>query len=55
MRVSAGGGNPQEGEVIEVVEMDVDEARNLYNAKEANAPPSFLYGLGWFLINKCVK
>ncbi|XP_066148005.1 uridine diphosphate glucose pyrophosphatase NUDT14-like [Euwallacea fornicatus] len=54
MRVSKGGGT--EDELIEVVEMTLDEVKK-YVTQTAivNSPPSFLFGIYWFLLHKSPK
>ena len=46
------GGVAEEGELIEVVEMTVDEVKRLLAEPEVNATPVALYGLMWFLAHK---
>ena len=48
MRVGPGGGLASEGEMIEVVEYTVDEARNLMTDETINKVHAFLYALYWF-------
>ena len=48
-RVSSGGGVSEEGEMIDVVEMSVEEVRRLLGQEEVNCPTFCLYGLQWFL------
>ena len=43
----SGGGLAEEGELIEVVEMTVEEVRKLLAEPEVNATPVALYGLMW--------
>ena len=52
MRVNAGGGLVDEGEVIEVIEMSIPEAVSYSEAMENCSCPGFLFGLLWFLRNK---
>lgn len=47
-----GGGLPEEGEMTEVVEMNVDEVKEYMTSKIVQSPPSFLNGINWFLLNK---
>lgn len=48
-----GGGGGVEDEIIEVVEYTMDEARALVaQGSRVNGPPSFLFGVLWFLCNK---
>ncbi|KAA0186719.1 hypothetical protein HAZT_HAZT007852 [Hyalella azteca] len=51
-KVAAGGGLAAEGELIEVVEMSIEEARQLLKQKAVQSPGEFLFGLMWFLANK---
>ncbi|GFO35366.1 GDP-mannose-4,6-dehydratase nudk [Plakobranchus ocellatus] len=48
MRESAGGGLAQEGELIEVVELSIKEARNLIYDETQNREPCLLVALQWF-------
>ncbi|XP_060520110.1 uridine diphosphate glucose pyrophosphatase NUDT14-like [Cylas formicarius] len=51
MKVSSGGG--VEDEIIEVVEYTIDEIKKYVTQKDViNSPPSFLFGIYWFLLNK---
>lgn len=52
-RVSSGGGIAQEGEMIEVVEMSIEDVKAYLLKPEVNCPTFTLYGLMWFLQNKC--
>lgn len=52
MKVSDGGGNAHEGEYIEVIEMDLQEANSLIYDETAPRPPSLLLALMWFFQNK---
>ena len=54
-RVSAGGGLPQEGELIEVVELPLDQIKQFLGQSCVNSPSFTLYGLQWFLANKNSK
>jgi UDP-sugar diphosphatase len=51
-KVSSGGGLVEEGEMIEVIEMSVNEVRRLISKEDINSPPFTLYGIQWFLRNK---
>ena len=53
MKKGRGGGLAEEGELIEVVEMGVEEVREMVGKKEVNVSASALYGIMWFLLNKC--
>lgn len=53
-RVCQGGG--VDGEMIEVVEYSMEEARQLVTqGASVTSPPSFLLGVLWFLTNKAPK
>nr|XP_033338370.1 uridine diphosphate glucose pyrophosphatase NUDT14-like [Megalopta genalis] len=52
MRTHPGGGIASAGELIEIVEMSIPEVKQYINSKEVQSPPSFLYGVTWFLLNK---
>ena len=52
MKVGPGGGVEEEGEMIEVVEMSLDEVRELVKRTDVNTTPPTLYGIMWFLVNK---
>lgn len=50
-KAAEGGG--VEDEIIDVVELTMDECRNmLKQGTTNNAPPSCLLGISWFLANK---
>ncbi|CAH1396467.1 unnamed protein product [Nezara viridula] len=53
MKVSEGGG--VDTEVIEVVELSLDEGREILASASPTAPGEFLYALLWFYNNKCPK
>nr|CAI5862238.1 unnamed protein product [Callosobruchus analis] len=50
MKVSAGGG--VDDEIIDVVEMTVDEMKKYVSGEDIKSPPSFLFGIYWFLYHK---
>lgn len=50
--MSAGGGNPDEGEMIDVLEMGIKDAELLLAQKRVTSPGGFLFGILWFLHNK---
>lgn len=50
MKVSAGGGIHDE--IIDVIEMTVPEMQKYINSDYILSPPSFLYGISWFLNTK---
>ena len=47
-----GGGNLEEGEFIEIVEMTIPEAKKYISKGVVLSPSGFLYGLLWFFQNK---
>ena len=49
-----GGGLEQEGEMIEVVDLTLTEAKAYLSNENVNVPSEFLYGLMWFFKNKNV-
>lgn len=50
----SGGG--VDDELIDVIEMSIDDARNILSSKGPHCcPPSFLFGLSWFMLNKANK
>ncbi|XP_033217414.1 uridine diphosphate glucose pyrophosphatase NUDT14-like [Belonocnema kinseyi] len=51
MQKHKGGGEDSEGELIEIVEMSVEEAKSYANSGEVQSL-TFLYGVTWFLLNK---
>lgn len=54
MKVSHGGGT--DDELIDVVEMTVPEVKDYVTQRNVvNSPPSFLFGIYWFLLNKTSK
>ncbi|XP_052865865.1 uridine diphosphate glucose pyrophosphatase NUDT14-like [Anopheles cruzii] len=54
-KVSTAGGGVGD-EIIDVVEYDIDEARKLTTKGTViTSPPSFLFGLLWFLTNRAPK
>ncbi|KAJ8972289.1 hypothetical protein NQ314_000247 [Rhamnusium bicolor] len=50
MKVSGGGG--VDDEIIDVVEMTVDEIKKYVSQNNIKSPPSFMYGIYWFLHNR---
>ncbi|XP_031833814.1 uridine diphosphate glucose pyrophosphatase NUDT14 isoform X2 [Nomia melanderi] len=52
MQTHPGGGAASEGELIEVVEMSIPEVKQYINSEKVQSPPSFMYGVTWFLLNK---
>lgn len=56
MKIHSGGG--VDDEIIDVIEMTVDEVKSYINKSQVvNSPPSFMYGIYWFLFHKvkCIK
>jgi len=51
-KVSEGGGVVEDGEMVEVVEMSIEEIKAYLQKEEVNCPTFTLYGLQWFLSNK---
>ncbi|XP_023718153.1 uridine diphosphate glucose pyrophosphatase NUDT14 [Cryptotermes secundus] len=52
MKVGKGGGNLEEGELIEVVEMTVPQAKEYINKGTVLSPGGFIFALLWFFQNK---
>lgn len=52
LRVSLGGGNTEEGEDIELVEMSIKEVEDYLSQSTVSSPGGFLFALQWFLANK---
>ncbi|GLG99598.1 Uridine diphosphate glucose pyrophosphatase [Gryllus bimaculatus] len=52
MRVSKGGGKPEEGELIEVVEMSETEVKKYLESGDVLSPGGFAFALYWFFENK---
>ena len=51
-RVGEGGGLEEEGEMIRVVEMSVEEVQVLLTSDTVNSPVGLLYGVNWYLQNR---
>uniref|UniRef100_A0A0K0EWK5 Uridine diphosphate glucose pyrophosphatase NUDT14 n=1 Tax=Strongyloides venezuelensis TaxID=75913 RepID=A0A0K0EWK5_STRVS len=51
MIVNKGGGNEEEGEIIETVSLTIDEVKELMKQDELCSPPGFLYVVQYFLDN----
>lgn len=49
MHKGSGGGLAHEGELIEVVEVTVDDAKRVLAEQYLKSPPWTLYGMMWFL------
>ena len=52
MRVSEGGGNPDEGELIEVVEIPVNEVLAFVMDEGVEKPVGLLFGVTWYMACK---
>ena len=48
----AGGGVASDGEMIEVVELSVEDARAMLLQQHVQAPGGLMFALMWFLANK---
>ena len=51
-RVGAGGGLEEEGEMIQVVELTVEEVEELLRRDTVDSPVGLLYGVTWYLQNR---
>uniref|UniRef100_A0AC35FB58 Nudix hydrolase domain-containing protein n=1 Tax=Panagrolaimus sp. PS1159 TaxID=55785 RepID=A0AC35FB58_9BILA len=49
MKISEGGGNSNEGEIIEKIYMTIEEARAYIEKESVDSPPACLYGIKWFI------
>lgn len=49
----SGGGNVEEGEFIEIVEMTVPEAKKYVDKGTVLSPGGLILALLWFFQNKC--
>ncbi len=52
MRVDSGGGNKDEDEYIEVVEMSINQVKSLLSQTYVASPAGFLFAVQWFLAKK---
>ncbi|KAF4519192.1 hypothetical protein B566_EDAN013485 [Ephemera danica] len=52
MKTSKGGGNEEEGELIEVVELPLTQAKAYITQKDVCSPGGFLFALHWFFNHK---
>ncbi|XP_051176693.1 uridine diphosphate glucose pyrophosphatase NUDT14-like isoform X1 [Leptopilina boulardi] len=52
MRIHPGGGADSEGELIEVIEMNIQQVKDYLHSGNVESPSSFLYGVTWFLASK---
>jgi hypothetical protein len=55
MHVITGGGNEEEGEFIEVVELTLEEAKSYMSQEDVCSPGGFLFALTWFFNQKNIK
>ncbi|CDW52699.1 UDP glucose pyrophosphatase [Trichuris trichiura] len=55
MKVSSGGGNPNELEFIETVHVPLEELRYFMFDESRPKPPSLIFGILWFLQYKLPK
>ena len=51
-RVSKGGGSDEEGELIEVVEIPVENVKEMMYDEKLARPAGFMFALMWFFQNK---
>merc|ERR1719342_1951277 len=51
-KIGPGGGLVEEGEMIQVVEMSIQEAKKYLKQDLVNSPVGLLFGLQWYLSNK---
>ena len=51
-KISSGGGLEEEGEMIEVIEMSIDEIKSYLDQNELKTNGRSLTGLYWFLARK---
>jgi len=55
MKVSEGGGNVNEGEMIDVVEMTIPEIEKYLTQELVASPGGFLFAVNWFLAKRASK
>jgi UDP-sugar diphosphatase len=55
MKVSAGGGNQHEGELIEIVEIPLSESRTFMMDESKTKHVAVMFALMWFYENKQSK
>jgi hypothetical protein len=53
--VISGGGNMEEGELIEVVEMTIPQITDYVNQEYMQSPGDFAFAITWFLNNRQPK
>ena len=51
-KIGSGGGLVEEGEMIDVVEMTVDQVKEYLSKETVNSPAGLLYALQWYLTNR---
>lgn len=51
MKVATGGGNSEEGELIDVVEIPASEGKAFMLDESKNKPVAMVFGLQWFYEN----
>ena len=51
MRVTSGGGNAEEGELIDVVEIPVQQGREFIMDESKNKPVAMMFTMQWFYEN----
>ena len=51
-KIGSGGGLVEEGEMIDVVEMTVDQVKDYLTRETVNSPVGLLYALQWYLSNR---
>jgi hypothetical protein len=54
-QIFAGGGNLDEGELIEVVEMGIEDTKSYIQSEDVLSPGAFLFALTWYLRTKETK
>ena len=52
MRVGEGGGNPSEGELIEVIEVPVSDSLAFFMDETVETPVGLLFGITWYMTCK---
>ncbi|XP_075222941.1 uridine diphosphate glucose pyrophosphatase NUDT14-like [Lycorma delicatula] len=55
MKTEQGGGNPDEDEYIEIVELTIEQAKTFLEQDTVSSPGGFLFGLLWFFQTKADK
>lgn len=54
-RVTIGGGSDREGEMIEIAEVPVAQARAMIFDETLARPSGFMFGMMWFFMHKFPK